>query len=68
VTVSAGLFTVPSLTTSCTTKSPGTSAVNVGVTVVGPAMVAALPTGRLTKLHVYVSVEFSGSLEPFPFN
>ena len=51
VTVSGALSDSPSLTTSCSSYTPATSAVKVGVAVVAPPSAALLPPGFETKLQ-----------------
>ena len=58
---------MPSLTISCMTKSPATSAVKVGITAAGFESVAVLPVGRLTNDHANVSGLPSTSVELEPF-
>ena len=65
-TVSGALESVPSLTMSWITYSPGRSARNVGPTAVGIASTAVLPAGRVSIDQAKVSGEPSGSCEPLP--
>jgi hypothetical protein len=68
VTVSATLWSGPSLTTSCTTYAPGRSAMNDGETLARLLSAAALYGGVVTNAHARVIVSPSGSLEPLPFS
>ena len=68
VTLSATLSSCPSLTISCTTYTPGTSAMNDGDTLLGLFSAAALCGGVETNDHANVSASPSGSLEPLPFS
>ena len=64
--VSGRLSSRPSLTMSCTTKGPATSAANEANGVSAPASVAPLPAGRLTKVQLKPSASPLASLEPVP--
>jgi hypothetical protein len=64
--VSGRLSSRPSLTISCTTNGPATSAANEANGVSAPASVALLPAGRLTKVQLKPSASPLASLEPVP--
>jgi hypothetical protein len=68
VTVSAALFTVPSLTTRLSTYAPSLSAVNWGLTAVALDSVAVLLAGLDVNDQLYVSVSPFASLLPLPFS
>src|SRR5262245_60475852 len=67
ITTSVGLFTAPSLTTSCARYSPSLSATNVGMTDVGLARVVVLAAGRAASVQENVRELPSASLEALPF-
>src|SRR5262245_41426825 len=67
-TVSGALFAMPSLTTSCTSYDPATSATNVGRTACGSDNTAALEPGFNTNDQVNVSASPSASLDAPPFS
>ena len=66
VTRSGWLNRWPSKATSCAVYEPRTSAKKVGSTAVGSDSAAALPAGRVSSVHWYVSTSFSASDEPEP--
>ena len=66
VTVSGGLFVVPSLTMSWTTYLPAWVAVKVGREAPELVSVAVLPGGTLVNVQLYTRVSLFASLEVLP--
>ena len=66
VTVSASLFSVPSLTTRLTTYIPALSTVKVGFTAVVSLNAALLPTGTEVNAQLKINVLPSTSVLPLP--